>query len=179
MRWLTDIGSFFDDYLLKKIKFAESADEAKDIAENKKMRSNQKHDDWQDCPAGEIIQMVGRLNAAQQSIRTRKLYQTAVVGVLFVACGIVGVGTLVNWSSSHYGGITCVECGEHLAAYHDFKSQLGDMESALATSMTTHLENCTYCRNVFEKKYPGVQISHAIDQEILPLFAIASTSPGY
>ncbi|NOY40258.1 MAG: hypothetical protein GXP26_00275 [Planctomycetes bacterium] len=140
------------------------------------MSTNQQHDDWRDCPIGELSQMVGRLNAAQRQARMKQLYGKAAACVLLVAVGVFAVGTVL---SSRYGGITCPECQEHFVAFYDHQTKATAMDDALASSMTKHLENCGSCRSAFEKSYPGVLPAELSDQLAVPIFAVANFATLY
>lgn len=140
------------------------------------MSTNQQHDDWHDCPTGELSQMVGRLNVAQRRARMKKFYGKAAACVLLVAVGVFAVGTVL---SSRYGGISCPECQEHFVAFYNHQTKAADMDDALVSSMTRHLEKCGGCRSAFEKNYPGVLPAELSDQLAVPIFAIANFSTLY
>lgn len=114
-------------------------------------------DEWNDCPAGELSRMASRLNLSQKRAHTRKLYRSSLLSMLLVAVGVVVVGSVLTPISNHYGGITCAECKSHFETYHSHLTgvaQIGD--SALSSSMATHLANCGFCKEKFRQSYPGV-----------------------
>ena len=115
------------------------------------------HDQWTDCPAGELSRMVTRLDASQSRARTRKLYQTGVLSMLLVAAGVVVAGSLFAPGGNKYGGITCAECKSHFESYHGHLTGTAQIDDdGLTQSIATHLANCGFCQEFFKQSYPGV-----------------------
>jgi hypothetical protein len=141
--------------------------------------NQQKRDEWNDCPTGELRQMVGRLKATQQRARSKQLFSIASACMLLVGGGIFVIGSLLDTGSLRYGGISCSECQANFAAYHDFKNEAASLDDSLATSMAAHLEQCQFCRNLFEQTYPGILSSEQPRYLTAPVFAVASATPSY
>ncbi len=142
--------------------------------------------DWNDCPQGELSQMVRKLNVSQTRARSKKLVQTGLLGTLLVAAGVVVGGALfAPGNTAGYGGISCTECKSHFAEYHAHLTGSELLEDlGLATSMAAHLVECQSCRSRFHENYPGVLqagISTSTQPAILnflPLLA-ASRQPAF
>jgi len=144
------------------------------------------NDVWNDCPRGELSQMVRKLDAAQSLTRTKKLVQTGLLSMLLVAGGVVAGGVLFSSNSMNFGGITCTECQGHFAEYHGHMTGSELLEDlGLVKSMETHIANCQSCRGRFDENYPGVlsaSISISTQPVIrrpLPLLAISRQSAFY
>ncbi len=142
--------------------------------------------DWDDCPQGELSQMVRKLGASQTRARNRKLFQTGVVSMVLVACGVVVVGSMTGSNSMSLGGITCSECVSSFAEYHAHVTGVKPLEdSKLATSLATHLAHCQMCQSRFNENYPGVleSVSSASPRprvhNLLPLLAVARQPTYY
>ena len=144
------------------------------------MASNQpQNEQWQDCPAGELNQMVGRLNARQRQQRRKQIFTTAAACVLLVASGVFVAGTALDPGGPRYGGITCDECKGHFVAFYEYKSNDGPFGEKLAASMKTHLEQCQPCRSLFESTYPGVLSAEISERQVIPVFAVATFAKHY
>jgi len=144
------------------------------------MSNNQpQHDQWNDCPAGELSQLANRLNARKQRVRRTQLLGKASAFMLLVACGVFVVGFALDPGGPRYGNITCSECKSHFVAYHANETNAEQMEETLATSMATHLQKCERCRTLFGKTYPGVLSAELTQQSSIPMFAVAGFTPCY
>ncbi len=150
------------------------------------MSGNQnRNDDWNDCPQGELSQMVRKLDAAQSLTRTKKLVQTGFLSMLLVAGGVVAGGVLFTSNSMTYGGISCTECQGHFAEYHGHMTGSELLEDlGLVKSMDAHLAICQYCHDRFNENYPGVlsaSISISTQHVIrsLPLLAVSRQPTFY
>ncbi len=145
------------------------------------MSANQhQNDNWHDCPAGELSQMVGRVNTSQRQARRKQLFGTAAACMLLVAVGVFSVGSVFAPNGDFtFGGITCTECHENFAAFERYQTEAATMNQALALSMETHLEQCPRCGKAFEKTYPGILSSELSNQPTMPLLAIASFATLY
>ena len=147
--------------------------------------NQQQNDEWQDCPSGEMSQLVKRLNSKQKRVQSAQLLKAATVCILLVAAGVFFTGSMLDSQpildsqEPKYGGITCSQCKLHFASYRDHKTAAAPMEEALATSMATHLKDCNICRSFFEKTYPGVLSAEHTQRFALPVFAIARPVVAY
>ncbi len=144
--------------------------------------------DWNDCPQGELSQMVCKLEASQTRARSKKLVQTGLLGTLLVAAGVVVSGSLLTSNGTRgYGGISCAECKSHFAEYHAHQTGSELLEDlGLATSMAAHLAECQSCRSRFNENYPDVlqaEISISMRPTMirnpLPLLAVSRQPVPY
>lgn len=143
------------------------------------MSSNQQHENWNECPPGELSQLAGRLNTSRQRARRKQLFTNTAACMLLVACGVFVVGSLIDTGGPRFGGITCSECKANFVAYHGHKTEVAPIEDSLVNSMAIHLEQCQICRDFFEQTYPGVLSAEKSHQLLMPVFAVASSSPSY
>jgi len=103
--------------------------------------------DWQECPTGEVGQLVSRL-------RTRRRRQTltqAAVGVtglcLLVVAGFFAIpSATVTEGEPSYGGITCSEVRRQAVAYVS-----GTLDQLIAEKIKSHLDECGSCRRRIEQ----------------------------
>ncbi len=112
-------------------------------------------DEWQQCPSGELTKMVHRLDASQRRSRNRQVLRTATMSTALFAGVVIALGSWMSARDASYGGISCSQCRDGMAEYHS--SVAGEFkmaDSAFATSMRTHLNQCTFCRSRFEALYP-------------------------
>ncbi len=157
----------------------------------------QTHDDWDNCPQGELSRMVQRLDASQGRARTRKFYRAGLLSMLLVAGGIVLAGSLPGLlgqpeqqpglqpglqpgqSGAMLGGITCAECRSHFAIFQGHLAGTKQIEDAdLAESMAAHLAQCKSCQQLFGQSYPGVlkaavsmPVMGPVESRLLPVLA--------
>jgi len=148
-------------------------------------------DPWEACAAGELTQMVRRLDASQRHARRKQVYTTALLSTGVFACVVLAVGSLVGPARNLYGGISCRYCRSHFAEYQPYVAGEGDLagegvagrkadhDADFVGSMKTHLEKCTFCRAKFNAMYPDQRIAGtvmtrplAVTIAVQPMFAI-------
>ena len=117
--------------------------------EENTMSSNEKRENedgsWGSCPAGMLVKTVSRLSSNQRRQQRRQFFR--VYGVLLVAAFVViGGGYLLR--SVPPSGLSCADCGQYMAAYHD-----RELDAKLTHQVRTHLGDCNYCRQLYETKY--------------------------
>lgn len=130
-------------------------------------------DQWDTCSPGELTKLVHRLDARQRSARRKQVLNTALVSTCVFACVVLALGSFVNRGGTHYGGIACSVCRDHLTDYQLHligESTFDDAE--LLTSMKTHLEKCKFCRGKFNTLYPEQRISNSITKRRAILIAL-------
>ncbi len=130
-------------------------------------------DDWQACPAGELLQMACRLQSHQRRTRAKKLVGATAGSMALVAATVLLVGSLTQGRAGLYGGISCAFCQEHFGDYHtQLTANIAVSNAAMAASMEQHLAKCKFCRAKFKKDYPGVLDTGASPMRPLVLVAL-------
>ena len=149
------------------------------MASTERENSNSADVAWEECPAGELTQMVTRLDAAEQRRRSKQIYGTALISTVVFAGVVLAMGTFFDSGTTNYGGIDCAYCRNHLAEYFPHLNGDAVLEDAqFVASMKTHLEKCTFCRAKFRSLYPNFELSHrratrpVLTVALLPQFAV-------
>jgi len=135
--------------------------------------------EWDSCPAGELTQMVRRIDASRRRKQTFELVRTGMFSMLLVACGVFIFGNFFAEQDFTFGGISCTECAQNFSAYHDHLN--GDValeDAVLLAKLETHLAKCKRCQTNFRKMYSDVaedQLTGSMLQfrPLLPNFAVA------
>ena len=128
---------------------------------------------WEACPAGELTQLVDRLDAAQRHARRKQVYGTALISTAVFAGVVLVLGSVVGSGRANYGGINCAYCRNHLAEYYPHLT--GDVvlsDAQFVASMKTHLEKCTFCRAKFRSLYPDFELTGAFAGQPAIAFAL-------
>lgn len=107
---------------------------------------------WQDCPEGEIGDLVGQLNRKDRNQKILRIASGSTVGL----CLFLGVAFFLNSSNRiqnpndpsepNFGGITCSSVLESLVAY-----QSGSLNRDTSSQIDKHLKSCPHCRKVYEE----------------------------
>lgn len=100
---------------------------------------------WGSCPAGMLVKTVSRLSSDRRRQQRRQIVR--VYGVLLVAA-VVGIGGGYLLQLAPPSELTCAECGQYMADYHD-----GVLEAKLTQQVRVHLDACEACRQFYETKY--------------------------
>ena len=140
---------------------------------NKTRQSTHQNDDpWDACPAGELTQMVHRLDASQRRARSLQVGKTALLSTAVFACVVMVLGSFMGSSSLQFGGIDCETCQSDLAEYYlHAAGELVHEDAAFVTSMETHLEQCEFCREKFHAMYPELNMTGTAT--LRPLLTVA------
>jgi hypothetical protein len=97
---------------------------------------------WQDCPPGQLAEMVGRIRFKE---RRRFLRQAAQGASALLVLGVGGAAA-AQWIRAdrppRYGGLACSEVMQLMPDYRSHR--LGE---ALAAKVAIHLEKCPHCRS--------------------------------
>lgn len=155
---------------------------SKNRSSKDQQHDERQHDDaWDVCPAGELTQMVHRLDASQRRARSRQVYKTALLSTAVFACVVLALGSVVGFGGSQYGGINCDFCRGHLAEYYPHAAgELVHQDAAFVTSMKTHLEKCQLCRGKFNTMYPDFSTASTarptMKIAMQPMFAVRRLS---
>ncbi|QDS98403.1 hypothetical protein [Adhaeretor mobilis] len=122
-------------------------------------KNNSQRDEtvWDNCPAGVLVSMADRLNAAKR--RKQTLRGIAATSAVLLVGAAMFAGT--RSGDNMHGGISCSQCRPHLAAY---QAQLkgvavpeGEVLSPdLLEKVRLHLTKCAKCGEKFEGMYPGL-----------------------
>ena len=115
--------------------------------------TNTTRDDWNDCPAGEIQQMVARERSRRTSRRlTRAVSATSVVAVLMIAVFVGGRRFLNQPGPAQDGGgtvakiltaISCEEVVKYLPAY--LNDTLHRDHPHAYSAVFVHVNHCPHC----------------------------------
>jgi cytochrome c-type biogenesis protein CcmH/NrfG len=115
-------------------------------------------DDWQPCAAGEVSNMVLRVQRRRRNV-------TVVRAASVVACLLVA-GLLLQFQSIDAarrmpGGITCGKALQHQEEY-----QAGELEGQkLSEQIRNHLADCPRCAEKFQSRPGTPQASESIPVE--------------
>lgn len=129
--------------------------------------------DWEACSPGEFGKLVHRLDARQRSVRRRQVLSTALVSTVVFACAVLTLGSFLGDNPTHYGGIACSTCREHLSDYqlHLVGESTFEDEELLA-SMKIHLEKCSLCQSKFNGMFPEQRITASDATKPVLMFAL-------
>ena len=122
---------------------------------NTQRDDHRRDEQWDACPAGELTQMVHRLDASQRRARGKQVAKTALLSTAVFACVVLALGSFMGSGDMQFGNINCDYCQSHLAEYYPHAAGESVHEDAtFVTSMETHLENCEFCREKFSAMHP-------------------------
>lgn len=112
---------------------------------------------WQECPPGELTQMVTRLDRSQRRARHRKLAGVVLGSSAAYAAVVLALGSWMSSQGTIFGGISCSYCVDHFEAYSEHLQSIRVSDDAeFLASMRTHIEKCALCRSKFQSRFPGV-----------------------
>jgi len=119
---------------------------------------------WQECPPGEVSQLVGRLRARRQ----RQTLRQVALGVAGLCLVLIAGNSLVHRVLSpagpNFGGITCSEVTRNAEAY-----VAGNLDAELVRRIDSHLDSCLYCRSIIERMQEQGESAPVARQETAPL----------
>ena len=124
-------------------------------------------DSWQDCPQGEVGNLVSSL--CRQKRNQRIVRGTAVIGfaVMLIAVGFTlshfmsqPTDPLLQGKGPRYAGICCEKVQLYGKEY-----LAGTLDTKISHHIDGHLEECKHCRTKFEKMKDLLQTS----LQLLPL----------
>ncbi len=116
-------------------------------------------DQWDACSPGELTKLVHRLDYRQRAAHRKTVLNTALVSTIVFACVVLSLGSFLD-QSSHYGGIACSQCREHIPEYQlHLIGQSSFEDEDLLASMKIHLQKCKLCRTEFNTLYPEQRIT--------------------
>ncbi len=117
---------------------------------------NNENDSWENCRGGELQSLGKSLRTAE---RTRMAGQVMKRSLLAATAGILlafSLSSLTDNLNPRSDGITCEACHARFAAYEQHLTNVYPMAKQEASDMATHLTECSYCQQLFEKDYPGL-----------------------
>ncbi len=146
---------------------------------NKNRQSTHQNDSpWDACPAGELTQMVHRLDASQRRTRSLQVGKTALLSTAVFACVVMVLGSFMGSSSLQFGGIDCETCQSRLAEYYPHAAgELVHEDVDFVASIETHLKECEFCREKFYAMYPALNTTRTTTLRLRLAFAQLSISP--
>ena len=122
-------------------------------------------DAWQTCPPGTLRRMVDRLVALDAEAEAREQAQNAIRSLPLLACGLLVVGAIaLAMSTNRFGGVSCSQCQEYFAAFHQHLSAaesgelVVELDAKQLRSVNIHLAKCEICRAKFERQYPDTPL---------------------
>ena len=107
------------------------------MAEKKKDDDRQQAE-WNECPAGSLSALSGRLRGRNR--RRRFLQVAGAVSLSVLAGGAVGVALLLRPKEHEFGGITCSEVTRNAGAF-----TRGEVQEPLLGKMRVHIAQCPMC----------------------------------
>ena len=102
---------------------------------------------WQQCPPGEVTELVGRLRAR----RRHQTFRQVALGTAALCLVLIAGTSLVHRVTNHpaepsSGSITCADVTKHAEAY-----AAGTLDEEMVRRIDSHLGECSFCRDLIQR----------------------------